>query len=708
MKRHLSPFLFLLLAAPLAAQTRAGGEFQVNTYFTGSQAYPSVALGPGGEFVVTWESGASQDGSDFGIFARRYDAAGQPRGDAFLVNSITANAQFMPSVFSDPRGGFVVAWSSFIGSVLRIEAQRFGPGGQRIGVEFQVSSGAASYEDSPVMAFDRSGNFVVAWMASPLDGSRRGIFARRFDASGFPRGGQFQVNTSTLGDQTWPAVAATPSGGFVVAWSSNGDAGGPLGGFGQRFDASGQRLGGEFALAPGGGLGVRPSMVTAPEGGFVAAWMDGDGNGDGVLARRFDGQGNPQGPAFVVNQDTANQQFFPWATGNTSGDFTVAWTSYTPAAAGFDMKAARFDASGQRRGSDFLVNTYTQGDQYVNRYAPTLASDPAGNFVVVWTSLGQDGSSYGVFGQRYGGLVPAGSSVDTGAGHNLVLEPGETVDVRPSWRNVNGAAQTFTGTLTQLTGPAGAAYTITDGSAAYGTVANGATGPCTDCYAVGVSAPAARPATHWDATAVEKIAPDGQGQVKRWPLHVGGSFTDVPPSGPFYRFVETLLHDGVTAGCSASTFCPGSATTREQMAAFVLVALEGAAYLPPPCSGPRFVDVPTASPFCRWIEDLFQRGVVSGCDATHFCPGDPVTREQMSVFLLRTLDPALDPPACSPPNTFADVPETSAFCRWVEELARRGITGGCGGGNYCPAAAVTREQMSAFLSTAFGLALYGM
>ena len=60
-----------------------------------------------------------------------------------------------------------------------------------------------------------------------------------------------------------------------------------------------------------------------------------------------------------------------------------------------------------------------------------------------------------------------------------------------------------------------------------------------------------------------------------------------------------------------------------------------------------------------------------------------------------------------PPNTFADVPETSPFCRWIEELARRGVVTGCGGGNYCPAGAVTREQMGVFLAATFGLTLYG-
>jgi predicted TIM-barrel enzyme len=139
---------------------------------------------------------------------------------------------------------------------------------------------------------------------------------------------------------------------------------------------------------------------------------------------------------------------------------------------------------------------------------------------------------------------------------------------------------------------------------------------------------------------------------------------------------------------------------------FVLAAKEGAGYQPPACGTPVFGDVPPAHPFCRWIEELARRGVAGGCGGGNFCPEGAVTREQMAVFLLRTLDPALAPPACTVP-VFADVPASSPFCRWIEELARRGVTGGCGGGNYCPGQPVTREQASAFIGATFSLALYG-
>jgi hypothetical protein len=143
------------------------------------------------------------------------------------------------------------------------------------------------------------------------------------------------------------------------------------------------------------------------------------------------------------------------------------------------------------------------------------------------------------------------------------------------------------------------------------------------------------------------------------------------------------------------------------MAVFVLVAKEGSGFTPPACTTPVFNDVPAASPFCRFIEELFRRGVVNGCGGGNYCPTSPVTREQMAVFVLRTLDPALNPPNCTTP-VFGDVPASSPFCRWIEELVRRGVVVGCGGGNYCPADPVTREQMAVFLTATFGLTLYGL
>ena len=185
------------------------------------------------------------------------------------------------------------------------------------------------------------------------------------------------------------------------------------------------------------------------------------------------------------------------------------------------------------------------------------------------------------------------------------------------------------------------------------------------------------------------------------------TFLDVPVSNFAYLEIAAVYEAGVTAGCGTRIYCPDSITTRAQMAAFLLKASEGSGYTPPPCNGTIFDDVPcTGGLFDAWIEDLATRGITGGCGGGNYCPRSPVTRAQMSAFLLRTLEgPAYVPPPCTG-TVFDDVPCTGGiFDPWIEDLASRDITGGCGGNNYCPGNSVTRAQMAVFLTLTFGLAL---
>jgi uncharacterized repeat protein (TIGR01451 family) len=180
-------------------------------------------------------------------------------------------------------------------------------------------------------------------------------------------------------------------------------------------------------------------------------------------------------------------------------------------------------------------------------------------------------------------------------------------------------------------------------------------------------------------------------------------FIDVPPGHVFHNHVNTLARNQVTGGCGGGNYCPNASVTREQMAVFLLVSKEGAGYAPPACTTPQFADVPCSSPFARWINELALRGITGGCGGGNFCPTAAVTREQMAVFLLATKEPpGYVPPACTTP-VFGDVPCSSPFARWINELAARGITGGCGGGNYCPSAPNGRGEMAVFLVVTFGL-----
>ena len=95
-------------------------------------------------------------------------------------------------------------------------------------------------------------------------------------------------------------------------------------------------------------------------------------------------------------------------------------------------------------------------------------------------------------------------------------------------------------------------------------------------------------------------------------------------------------------------------------------------------------------------------GVTSGCGSGSYGPDGPVTRAQMAVFLLRAkYGSGYSPPTAT--GVFGDVDLGHWAVHWIEQLAAEGITAGCGGGNYCPDAQVTRDQMAVFLVRTFGL-----
>ena len=191
------------------------------------------------------------------------------------------------------------------------------------------------------------------------------------------------------------------------------------------------------------------------------------------------------------------------------------------------------------------------------------------------------------------------------------------------------------------------------------------------------------------------------------PIQVEAFYSDIAGADPYRSFILELFEAGVTHGCASSPlrFCADGAVTREQMAIFLLRAMEGPHYAPPDCASPSFADVPCSSPFAPWIEEINARGVITTCnDGTDYCPRDVVTREQMAIYVLRAFEGgAYEPPDCTNPPTYGDVPCSGDFAGWIEELAQRGVTSGCGGGNYCPANAVTREQMAKFIGGTFTL-----
>ncbi len=180
-------------------------------------------------------------------------------------------------------------------------------------------------------------------------------------------------------------------------------------------------------------------------------------------------------------------------------------------------------------------------------------------------------------------------------------------------------------------------------------------------------------------------------------------FDDVPYDSWAHDHIETLAAAGISSGCGNGVFCPGDPVTRAQMAVFIERGINGGGYAPPAATGNVFADVAAADFAAAFIEQLWADGITAGCGGGNYCPKDLVTRAQMAVFLLRAKYGAeyVPPPVSEP--CFADVGDTWLSPDWMCQLAAEGITAGCGDGNYCPDAPVTRAQMAVFVVRTFGL-----
>ena len=393
-------------AASAAPTEPVGSEFRVNSYTTGYQDRSSVAVAPDGSFVVVWAS-RDQYGSTRDVFARRFDSEGVALGSDFQINTYITGNQRSADVAMDANGDTVVVWSSDgqDGSNWGVFGQRFDSAGVSIGEEFQINTYTPGNQDLANVASAPNGDFVVVWYSR--DGVYSyGIFGQRFDAAGSTVGDEFQINTYTTGSQRFPDVATDDAGNFVVVWH-NRKTGGLFTTYdvlGQRFDNSGVPVGGEFLVNTYTKAGPLPRVASAADGGFLVVWAVGFSYPQhlDVHARQYDSTGSPLGDEFKVNSYTSSYQDRPAAAGDGAGNFIVAWTSKGQDGSIEGVFGQRFDPVGARLGGEFQVNTYTTGSQTY----PAVAAESSGDFLVTWDNLGGVPRRNDVQGQRYtvGGL----------------------------------------------------------------------------------------------------------------------------------------------------------------------------------------------------------------------------------------------------------------------------------------------------------------
>jgi hypothetical protein len=323
------------------------GEFRANTYTTGNQDEPSVAMDNSGNFVVVWSS--SQDGSGRGVFGQRFASDGTPVGPEFRVNSFTTGDQYQATLVQDSTtGNYLVIWNSVgqDGDWPGVFGQRYSAAGALLGPEFRVNTYTTGAQYRAALPADNYGSFVVAWQdgAAPGGGSPgRGIFAQRYDASsGVPLGPEFQVNSYTTGFHGSPAVSRWAGGLFVVVWHSDGQDGSGLGVFGQRYANTGAPFGSEFRVNTyiTGNEGY-PAAANDGVGCVLVGWeSDGqDGSGPGVFAQLYYlGSFPPQHPEWQFNTYTTGSQSRASIMGGQWG-YVVTWQSEGQDGSGYGVYA---------------------------------------------------------------------------------------------------------------------------------------------------------------------------------------------------------------------------------------------------------------------------------------------------------------------------------------------------------------------------------
>ena len=390
---------------------RTGDNFRVSdSGVPGDQSFSGVHLGPDGTALVAWDD--RRNGITGDIFAQMLSPDGTPLGGNFRVNddAIGRANQYEPAVSGDDSGRFVVAWMDGRGHGgydWNVFCQRFGPSGNRLGANMQVTTND-SVQWSPGVACAPAGAFAVCW-----EDERNGdwdVYAQFYDSTGQPTGTNVRVNDDPgHSEQSDACAGASRHGGFLLAWTDCRDERAQV--YGQCYSRGGAALGGNFLLSDGAsGEQTSAAVAARPDGGYWVCWVDSRNDNDDIYCRPVSRTGQLLGSGFRVNDDSSSSHQRVSSIGmNAAGVSLVAWEDERNGET--DIYRCVFDASGQGIGPNVRVNddgTGSAGQYYA------AAAGGKDRFLVTWTD-GRNG--YLTYGQFFDGSGAA-------AGPNFVVGPG--------------------------------------------------------------------------------------------------------------------------------------------------------------------------------------------------------------------------------------------------------------------------------------------
>jgi hypothetical protein len=309
------------------------------------------------------------------------------------------------SVAADSTGNHIVVWSSHNqdGSGWGVYAQRFNADGVAQGSEMKVNERTQHDQQDAKVAMRADGTFVITWTDSNSEeAGSSDIYARSYDANGNALQSQeFRVHDATEGDQKFSSVAIN-NNGLVVTWSSqNGEGKWDL--FERWFDVSGNPQGSQIQLNSTSSSAPIHSQLGMDPWGYVAVVWQSEIDGDQNIFARYGSFANGDvwdTGEFQVNTTTTGNQYNPnMGFKSNDGNFVVSWTSDGQDGGGSGIYAQRFDAYGSKLGSEFRVNTTTADNQDNSSVA---VNNTTGDFIVTWSSYNQDAlGGWGVYSRSY-------------------------------------------------------------------------------------------------------------------------------------------------------------------------------------------------------------------------------------------------------------------------------------------------------------------
>ena len=372
------------------AQSPLGSEFRVNSQ-TGTELEPDIASGPDGVFTTVWIHAPDPSEGPQNINARRFSLSGQTSEELTLVEaSAPYHAVDLPKVTPDSRGGWTLFYSQYHPDGYRqILASRFSRVGSARGSHFVVSKPLPSFADLHAVVSTPSGGYFFLSEDDLCPGCRRPshhLFARVLD----PRGGYsspyFLVDTDKVrvsfsGAKSLGVDAAENA---VVVWETQPDVIVPeqTAILGQRFSPAGERLGNTFRInRPGPGIQILPSVAVNPGGDFVVVWQyqPDPHTPRSLRARHFSKEGKPVGDEFIIEADSVADSVIPSIAADPQGNYVVVWTSYgSPFCT--SVKGRLFRPDDKPAGPSFYLSSGTDScDQ-----SPQVAFGPQGAFAAVW------------------------------------------------------------------------------------------------------------------------------------------------------------------------------------------------------------------------------------------------------------------------------------------------------------------------------------